>query len=343
MAGKAWRTFSLLGTAADLGNAWRLAAYADVGEIIFNEIIVEIASGGIDAAIPTLDGTNFELQKTANNFLASPDFTNFLPHDPNLLTPIGMLSDKWSFIDREIETPGGPLADMVIPCLSRAMSAAASANRILSYPETLRPRGRFTLDQPTTFLDRVNTGLGFAIWRPVPLVGVGSRQISNLTSYSGIFRRETAEGYGRITWTNGDIYIGQVRNGWERGYGVKTFSDGRVFVGFHNDLYLALGASISAKKDRIFAGSHERGYLTGYGRQIGIRNGVDSFTAFWDDRGPGDRIPFRPDTYAEIARNFTGRPFLAAEAEKYRLLARDGVAKSQSIDTDIVSEVNSYL
>ena len=212
-----------------------------------------------------------------------------------------------------------------------------------SYPETLRPRGTSNWDRQPTWLDRINTGIGYALWLPVPLVGVGTRQISDQTTYSGIFRRDTAEGYGRIIWTNGDVYVEQVRDGWERGYGVKIFSDGRVLAGYHDHIYLALGASVSKTKDRIFVGTHDRGQLTGYGRQIGVRNGVDSFTSLWSDRGPSDPLVFPPDTYAKIAKNYEENPMLSAEAGKYAIMAQKGHTRRRDLDMSIVRQLSAYL
>ena len=139
MAGRAWRVYSLLSTTFDLESAWRIAAYSDVGQIIFSEIVVQRLSEEMTSSIPTLDGVNFELQQKAGAFICTPDFTNRFAHDPYLLTPYGMSLDRSRFIQREIDTVGEPLIDMVLPCVERALRACVSANEILSYPETLRP------------------------------------------------------------------------------------------------------------------------------------------------------------------------------------------------------------
>ena len=171
------------------------------------------------------------------------------------------------------------------------------------------------------------------------MVGVGSRQLSDKT-YSGIFRRETAEGYGQIAWSNGDVYIGQVREGYEYGYGITTKLNGQIQVGYHRSRYPTLGIAISANKDRLLVGVHQWNGLAGFGRQIGLRNGLDSFSAFWIDGKPSEPIQQIPEIYFENAARLAEYP---EKHNEYLSLARPLASQRDALDREFVDSVGSYL
>jgi hypothetical protein len=279
-AAKFYRAFSLASAGCDAYGAWRIAAYTTVGGIFASEIIVERVTETASNALPKLDGINFEVSKKSEELLFSPDFTVNMAHNPDILQPYGMLMNQ-DFIRRELATSGGELTELVHPCLGPAIHANRTVHEILTYPECMRERRTGRWGRRENWIDHFNTSLGYALWRPIPEIGLGARTISNLTFYNGIFRRDVAEGYGRIRWTNGDEYYGQVRDGWERGYGVKRFVNGTLLIGYFNDMHRSLGVSLTPQRDRALCGGHRDGMLDGYGRQIGIRNGTESVTAFW--------------------------------------------------------------
>lgn len=343
MAGRIWRAYSLVDVAFDVYGAWRIAAYSDVAGILASEIFVERLSKESSDAIPRLDGINFALQQKAEALLLKPDFTVQIAHDPEVLQPYQIAKFR-AFIDQEINTEGGSLAEMTAPCVERAVRADEAVQELLQHPECLQQRPSQRWERRKNWLDRVNTGLGYALWRPIPAIGLGARTISNKTSYNGIFRRNTAEGYGRLTWTNGDVYCGQVRKGTERGYGVKRFADGRMFFGYFNDFYLGLGVSISSQRDRAHYGAHREGRLTGYGRQIGLRAGVESLTGCWESGVLlGSAFTSKADTLQGIAREFLPNPMLAHAAAKYQAEAAASHAISEANDSSILIAIAKFM
>lgn len=343
MAGQAWRVFSLADTALDVYGAYRVAAYTDAFGIIASEIVVQKTSGTIANSIPQLDGINFAVHQEAERLILEPDFSVEIGHKPQKLTAVHLIQDE-SFLKSEFETHGSTLAEMTIPCCERGSVAFKAVERLLRYPECQQERRYRDWYDKTPWLDRLNTGLGYALWRPVPDIGLGTRRLSNVTHYNGIFRRETAEGYGRITWTNGDAYLGQVRGGWECGYGMKEFSDGTVLVGYFNDMSLSLGVSVSPNRDRAFYGAHSRGKLTGYGRQIGLRDGVDSMSGFWQDGKPsGESVSLRADVLAKNARRFSKISGLEDLAEEYQSEADRGKMSRGGFDDQALRAVSEFL
>lgn len=343
LAGHAWRAFSLVDKAFDVHGAYRIAAYSDAVNIIASEIVVQKTSGAIASSIPKLDGINFAVHVEAEGLLLKPDFTVQFAHEPQKLTAVHMLYDD-RFIKREFESHGGALAEMTIPCTERGSDAFKTVEGILRYPEAKRQRRHRDWYDNTPWLSRINTGLGYALWRPVPDIGLGARSLSNVTSYNGIFRRETAEGYGRITWTNGDAYFGQVRDGWERGYGMKQFSDGTILVGYFNDMSLSLGVSVSPNRDRAFYGAHDRGKLTGYGRQIGLRNGVGSASGFWQNgERSGKDISLHADVLAKNARRFSKVEGLEDMAREYQHKADEANADRDRFDGKVLKAVSEFI
>jgi len=343
LAGHAWRAFSLVDHAFDVYGAYRIAAYSDAVNIIASEIVVQKTSGAIASSIPQLDGINFAVHKEAEGLLLKPDFTVQFAHEPHKLTAVHMLYDD-KFQKSEFESHGSALAEMTIPCTERGCDAFKIVEGILRYPEANHSRRRRDWYDNTPWLSRINTGLGYALWRPVSDIGLGARSLSNVTSYNGIFRRETAEGYGRISWTNGDAYFGQVRDGWERGYGMKQFSDGTVLVGYFNDMSLSLGVSVSPNRDRAFYGAHDRGKLTGYGRQIGLRNGVNSTSGFWQDGKPsGKDISLHADVLAKNARRFSKVEGLEDMAREYQRKADEANADRDRFDREVLNAVADFI
>lgn len=343
LAGHAWRAFSLVDKAFDVYGAYRIAAYSDALEIIASEIVVQNTSSSIASSIPQLDGINFTVYQETEGLLLKPDFTVEIAHMPQKLTALHMLHDD-TFIMNEFESSGNALAKMTIPCTKRGSDAFKTVEKILHYPETQKNRQYRHWYDNTPWLSRLNTGLGYALWRPVPDIGFGARNLSNVTSYNGIFRRETAEGYGRISWTNGDAYFGQVRDGWERGYGMKHFSDGTILVGYFNDMSLSLGVSISPNRDRAFYGAHDQGKLTGYGRQIGLRNGVNSISGFWQNGElSGKNISLHADVLAKIARRFPKADGLVDMAKQYQQEANQANAIRDSFDQRVLRAVADFL
>ena len=344
--GQAYRVYSVIKPAIDIAQAFRIVAYSDVAGILANEIIVHIASQKLNKAFGSLDTINYAVHRNVERFLFDPDFSHPVMVDTDILT-LYRLSTNSNFILREYHEMGKPLLELGYDCIVRGIRAHSVVEDLLKYPESLKQRGYQNWNRQKNIIDKINEISGFVLWRPIPDIGLGTSRISNISQYSGIFRRDQAEGYGRISHKDGVHWFGQVRDGWPVDYGVFEFSDGRIFVGYvpgFKSIRPNLGVSISSKKDRLIFGAHnDTGQPDGYARQIGIKNEVDSYSGMWT-RGEliGGPLEFEAEVFKTIAAKKDIRQFAELHAE-YQKKANLAEKIQLSNDCKIIELVNAFL
>lgn len=278
--GRAWKVLSLSERVLDLYGAVRVAAYCDAAGLVASEIVVTKTSSSISGAIPAIDGINFELIHESERLLVSPDFAQRHEHDPSPLDPINYRN---GFFKENFENQGESLWNLTEQCLEGAARAQETVTRLLKHQECKEPRRLPVLGWEETFLDRINTGLGYALWRPIPIIGVGSGGAYNSEDYTGTYRREEPDGYGRISFRSGDVYTGQIRRSFPFGYGVMEYSDGTLFAGHHSPNSSDLGLVLTPLRDKAIIGASHNGRPRNYCRQIGLSNGVSSMSGVWHD------------------------------------------------------------
>lgn len=91
------------------------------------------------------------------------------------------------------------------------------------------------------------------------------------SSYSGYYKNNLKNGYGKFIYNNGDIYEGEFLNGIKSGNGKYTFNDGQTYEGgFLNDVMWGYGKLISYfdKKSFIYEGEFQNGKKHGKGKYI---------------------------------------------------------------------------
>ena len=279
MAGQIWRAYSLLNKTVGAYESVRIAAYSDAAGIIAGELTIQKISSSVRESLPHADGLNFKLIDEAEGLVLCPDFESRHEHDPAPLDPLQ--SYRTEFAMDNFNSHGAKLYDLVHNCVEGAARAQKTTLKLLQNEECGEPRQSPMLGWNETWLDRINTGLGFALWVPVPTIGVGSG-IYGSGKYRGTFRRSEPEGYGIIEYHDGKTYIGQVRQAWPFGYGVTKYPDGRVFAGHNSLMHRDLGVVFSAKGDKAIFGASYSGRSQGFGRQIGLSEGVGSVSGFWD-------------------------------------------------------------
>ena len=88
---------------------------------------------------------------------------------------------------------------------------------------------------------------------------------SNGNTYSGSWKFDKFNGFGKHTWAHGTIYEGKWQNGLMHGKGVKTFPDGTVYSGeLKNDLYHGRG-TYTFSDGSVYSGQFQNDYFNGVG------------------------------------------------------------------------------
>ena len=205
MAGRLWRSYSLIEKAVDIHGAIRVAAYSDAAGIIASEVVVQKISASTQAALPSVNGLNFQLIEKSESLLVHPDFSQRNAHDPSPLDPVLNRGDRSGFHKANFDSHGAVLFEMTATCIEGAVRAQRTALSLLDNSECDESRGTPVFGWEPNWLDRINIGLGYALWVPIPTIGVG-RGHSIYGEYKGTFRRDEAEGYGRIDFKDGAIY-----------------------------------------------------------------------------------------------------------------------------------------
>lgn len=313
-AGRTWKALSLADKVYDVQEAIRISAYSDAAGIIAGEIVVQKASRSVLSSIPEIDVMNFRLIEHAEGLVADPDFANHFVHDPSVLDPTRGQSD---FVSEDYESYGGALFDMVETCLLGARDAHRTVNDLLSNAECNVPRQTPALGWTPTWIDKINTGLGYALWLPTPVIGVGSGYAA-YGEYVGTYRRDDAEGYGKIKLRSGGTYFGQVRQGTPHGYGITKYPDGRVFAGYNTPHDRDLGVVVSANRDKAVIGASTRGIPKGYGRQIGLKNGVGSVSGFWYDGELSTEIPTQGGVHRDQYESYKSSSLAHLMGDEYQ-------------------------
>jgi len=93
----------------------------------------------------------------------------------------------------------------------------------------------------------------------------------NKSSYSGYYKNNLKNGYGKFIYNNGDIYEGEFLNGIKSGNGKFTFIDGKTYEGeFLNDVIWGYGKLISTidNKSFIYEGEWQNDKKHGKGKYI---------------------------------------------------------------------------
>lgn len=338
-AGQAYRVFSIIEPATRIAQAFRVAAYADVASILAYELVVEVTAKKLSDAFGSLETVNFSVHRQAEGYLLEPDFAHPALVDTQILAPYSF--DR-QFGDGEFKQMGGALVQLGYNCIERGIRARSVVVELMRYRETTKERQYRNWNRRQNWLDKVNEVSGYVLWRPVPEIGLGSGRITNRSVYSGIYRRDKPEGYGRVTMDNGEVWFGQVRDHFPTNYGVTEYPDGRLFIGYIPEHAPYLGASISAKRDKIVFGGHDySGIPEGWARQIGIANGVESRSGFWHSGELTHPVEFEADVLKRIAvEKFDNLPQLRAE---YQLNAKSAGAIQIRNDDLIVSAVQEFL
>jgi len=339
-AGRAYKVYSLIEPSVGIYNAIRISAYSDAFGIAAHEMMVKLASNELSKRFISINGANFEIHKKAERYLLEPEFSE-------ALSQVGNPLRKWSydpdFVGQDYTELGRPLIDQTLLCIERAVRANLIANELLNHAESKEVRRYRRWDRPASWVDSANTQMGYIFWRPIPEIGLGQMQLSNSRSYRGIFRRNTAEGYGRIEWSNGNKYFGQVDDGDALGYGVFHFANGAIYIGHIPIFWCRLGVSVTPQKDSIFYGEHSGGTPNGYGRRVGLSNGIGSVTGFWIDGQISSVIETMGDTYEKISKQMQGSIFTKRLIVEYNDKSTKANAALSKNDSIIVSTIKPFL
>ena len=178
--------------------------------------------------------------------------------------------------------------------------------------------------------------------RPVPEIGLGSRPVEAGTTYSGILRRNDMEGYGCVASANGTRYYGQTRWGSGRGYGVIHRPDGGVYAGKIDLSDRHLGATISPKRDWVYYGEHDGIVPDGYGRRVGLMNGIESVSAVWR----AGEVAVDYFTMADLERRNAAKmntPVLEALRVKYERQALQAQIAIDANDALVLDHLRSLM
>ena len=341
MAGRVWRTFSLTDKAFDVHEAIRIAAYSDAAGIVANEIVIQKISKSVQDDLPVIDGLNFVLVEKAEGLLLEPDFSFRNEHDPSPLDPVRNLHSRSDFHEKNFENYGLKLYMLTAKCIKGAVRVQQATLDLIANEECKEPRRTPALSWESTWLDRINTGLGYALWVPVPIIGVGSGY-ATYGPYVGTFRRDEAEGYGKIELDSKAIYVGQVRRGTPFGYGVVTYPDGTVFAGHNTPEDRDLGVVLPPTRDKAIIGASLYGRSRGFGRQIGLSKGVGSVSGFWRDGKLSLETPTLGSIHRRLRENYKSSLF-AAMHEELEENANSHGSEEDAIDGKFVNLIEEIL
>lgn len=343
-AGKTWKTFSLADKVVGVENAIRISAYSDAAGIVANELVVQKISKEAISALPEINAVNFELIQLAGELLIHPDFVRNPLHDPSVLNSMNYAREENAEFSRnDYEGHGGELLELVEKCLQGAARANFTVLNLLKNDECSVPRRKPLFGWEPTWVDKINTGLGYALWMPQTAIGVG-RGYALYGDYQGTFNKECPEGYGKISLNHNDgIYRGQVRDGVPLGYGVVEYPDGRLFAGFTTPNERDLGVVLSPERDKAVFGASVYGQPRGFCRQIGLSKGVGSVSGYWNDGQLSLEVSTQADTHQRLYESYN-RPNLLGEdfVSKMRETAKFHNQSEENVDNSLISLIRSF-
>lgn len=343
LAGKTWKAFSIADKVLGVENAIRVSAYSDAAGIIANEFVVQKISKEAVSALPEINAVNFELIDTVEGLVLSPDFVRNPLHDPSVLNPMNYSrKENKVFSVNNLEGHGSELLELVGTCLKGAVRTNWIVRDLLKNEECSIPRREPIFGWEPTWIDRINTGLGYALWVPQTVIGVGSGY-SLYGDYQGTFRRERPEGYGRVLLNHNDgSYLGQIRDGIPLGYGVVEYPDGRLFAGFTTPDERDLGVVLSPERDKAVFGASVRGEPRGFCRQVGLGNGVGSVSGYWNDGQLSGETPTRASTHQRLYESYNSPNLLGRDfVEKMKRKAEFHNRSEEEVDNALISLIQS--
>lgn len=331
------KVYSLVSTVDRAYGALRISAYSDAANLIGQEAIIQVGSQEVAKALMRIRETNYEIHRRAEKYLLTPEYANAQDTHPLC----GWVISNSSFGSEDMQGFGKPLASQTAVSVGRAARAKDIAAELLGYAEAKTPRRSRNWDRKLTWADRWNTNLGHLFWQPAPEIGLGMRPVADEATYFGIFRRDEPEGYGSIHWLNGTRYFGQTRHGFPSGYGTFFDKDGEVYCGKLGGNY-HLGATISPRRDWVYYGEHKGRTPDGYGRRVGLANGVESVTGLWLHGEVLHSLCTMADLNRQIAGRMTG-PVLAALKLNYERQADEAARVLADSDRSIMAHLHGLL
>jgi hypothetical protein len=340
--GRAYRVYSLVRPSLEISNAIRVVAYTDLMAIVCQELIVQFASQELTRRLISSEVVNYEVIAMAEKMVMSVDFAKDTPDSVHYLSASQYILEA-DLLSRDYLEHGRGLVALVGEAISRGVYSFAKADALIQNAEARKERRKYNFDRKDVWVERLNHRLGNIFWLPVPEMGIGSCLIKDGVTYSGTFRRNSAEGYGSLAWQNGTKYLGQICDGAPCGYGGYEFSNGGRYFGYRpRHAFKNIGAYITPNRDRVIVGVGSGNYPSSYGRQIGLRQGVESASGFWQGDQLETKIETMEQTNRVIARSMTS-PYtieLKAEYEGRALMdqARQGLS-----DAMILSHLQPYL
>ncbi len=340
--GNAYRVFSIVRPAYQGANAIRIAAYADATALIVQEIVVQFSSAKLAEKLMAAEFVNYEIIAKAEELVLSMDFSRDVPEAVHYVdAPHYYL--EGDLLLQDFEGHGKGLAVVVGESISKGVHAHDKARELASHEEAMRVRREYNFRRQELWLDRLNSNLGNVFWQPIPEIGLGTRQVRGDRTYRGTFRQNDPEGYGLLEWSNGTSYWGQVLNGKPCGYGGFRYSDGGRYFGFWPRHRIKnIGAYITPSRDRVIVGVGRGIFPASYGRQIGLKDGVESASGFWS----GSELSQPLESMEQVNQKIADRMDSAFTAElkaEYQGRARMDRAHQGVTDAAILSHVSPFL
>lgn len=340
--GQAYRVYSIVRPAFQLANAIRISAYADATTFICQEIIVQFASHQIAKKLISSEIVNYEVVSMAEELVLSVDFARDAPNSVHYLNaPYYVL--ETDILSRDYMEHGRGLTELVGETLFRGARAYEKAKVLVRHEEAARVRRPYNFARKEMWFDRLNHSIGSVLWQPVPEIGLGKSVVAQGLIYSGTFRRNDAEGYGCLEWKNGTRYFGQINDGRVCGYGGFYYADGGRYFGYRSKHSLNnIGAYITPNQDRVVIGIGRGNYPASYGRQIGLKNGVESVSGFWSSGQLIKPMESMEQTNQKIADSMSSSFTHELKAE-YQSRAYLDRAKQGVMDAALLSHLRPFL
>jgi len=340
--GHAYRVYSLIRPAQQLANAIRISAYTDATTIVCHELLVHFASKELARKLITSEVINYEVLAMAEDLVLSVDFAKDAPDSIHFLRAPQYVLEA-DLLSQDYLEHGRGLADLVAEALFRGVESYEKASELVRHSEAKQARRHYNFRRKEMWFDQLNRSLGQVLWRPVPEIGLGTSIVGEGLTYSGTYRKNDAEGYGCLEWANGTKYFGQIDNGQPCGYGGYRFSDGGRYFGYWPKHYFKnIGAYITPNRDRVIIGVGRGTFPNSYGRQIGLKGGVQSVSGFWSDGQLTQPIESMEQTNLKIAEGMSSRYTVELKAE-YNNRSRMDRAHQGITDAALLSHIKCYI
>jgi len=278
----------------------------------------------------------------AEELVLSIDFSRDVPSSVDCLGFSQYIVEQ-DLVSQDYMEHGRGLANICHESVAKGVKAFLAARELCLHEEAKLPRKHYNWSIDPLPIGRFNKILGNVFWAPPPEIGLGSSKIRTDLTYVGTYRRNSAEGYGCLEWDSGTRYFGQVRDGHVVGYGGYLFGDGGSYFGYWPvNSTKNLGAYISPNKDRVILGVGRGRMPNSYGRQIGLKDGVDSFSAFWHNGEPQHRFESLAETNKKIASSMWSQFTTDLKAE-YEGRAMMDEAKQKVTDAAFLTALRPFL